>query len=62
MAAHLLAETSRLAFADRDPIWRITIFVAVPRQGLLSRRYSDERSRPSTRPRHGQAQPASPNR
>ena len=61
MAAHLLAETSRLAFADRDRYMADDDFVAVPRQGLLSRRYLDERSRAIDPGRDmGEAQPGQP--
>ena len=61
MAAHLLAETSRLAFADRDRYMADDDFVAVPRQGLLSRRYLDERSRAIDPGRDmGEAHPGQP--
>src|SRR5262245_8647979 len=45
MAAHLIAETSRLAFADRDRYMADDDFVAVPSAALLSRAYLDGRAR-----------------
>jgi len=61
MAAHLLAETSRLAFADRDRYMADDDFVEVPREGLLSRRYLDERSRAIDPGRDmGEAEPGKP--
>jgi len=60
-AAHLIAEASRLAFADCNAFVANPGFVAVPVEGLIDRGYLAERSAPIT-PEHslGIAQPGDP--
>jgi len=60
-AAHLIAEASRLAFADCNAFVANPGFVAVPVEGLIDRGYLAERSAPIT-PEHslGVAQPGDP--
>jgi gamma-glutamyltranspeptidase/glutathione hydrolase len=61
MAAHLIAETSRLAFADRDRYMADGDFVAVPSAALLSRGYLDGRARAIDPGRDmGEAAPGTP--
>lgn len=43
-AVHLVAEASKLAFADRNTYMADSDFVAVPAQGLLDRAYLDSRA------------------
>jgi gamma-glutamyltranspeptidase / glutathione hydrolase len=61
MAAHLIAETSRLAFADRDRYMADGDFVEVPSAPLLSRAYLDGRARTIDPGRDmGEAAPGAP--
>ena len=57
-ALHLIAEASRLAFADRDRYVADPAFVPVPVAGLLSPAYIAERRKLiSRRPQHGRGRP-----
>ncbi len=60
---HLLAEAMKLAFADREWYYADPDFVGVPEEGLLSKRYAEERralidlSKPSLKLRPGDPYP-----
>lgn len=58
---HLIAEASRLAYADRAKYMADADFVAVPTQGLLDRNYLNQRSELiATEKSMGKATPGSP--
>jgi gamma-glutamyltranspeptidase/glutathione hydrolase len=62
-AVHLIAEASRLAFADRNLYVADSDFVQVPVEGLLDRNYLSERSRRISGTRSmGRAEPGVPPR